>query len=118
MKNKTKSLQAKIIRWVKEAQKKLLLQAWTIQVNFDYDEEGGYMLTTSTPEYLSAVIEVKLEEGIKKSNKQVRQDCYHEMAHVLFAEFSILAGARCVDRKQLVLAEEKLVEVLAKIIAG
>lgn len=117
-KTRQRILRGKIVKWIKEAQNKLLLQAWDVNVDFGYGEKRGYMRTTSTPKYLSAVIEIKLKACSKVPDKQIRRDCYHEMLHALLSEFADLAMSRHATEKQLVLAEEKVVEVLAKIIVS
>jgi hypothetical protein len=117
------SLKKKITRWIAEAQKKLLLQAWTIKIVWKLDEEESgdriaIMSIEHLPEYNEAVVEVFIKNCFQYSDKLVRNACYHEMFHAVLSDYSKLADSRYASKVQLDDAEEKLVSTLAKIIAG
>ena len=117
------SLKKNIQIWINEAQKKLLLKAWTIVITWNLDEKvkvGAITLmsTTSLPYSLEIHITVYLGSCFQCSNKVVRVICYHELCHSLVSEFADLASMRCVSQEQVKGAEEQLVQTLAIIIAG
>lgn len=117
------SLKKKIQRWIEEAQEKLMLEAWTIEITWSLDKKekiGAITLmnTVSLSPHLSAHITVYLGSCFQCSSKHVRRICYHELLHARISAFADLAGARCITKEQLRDTEEELVETLAAIIAG
>lgn len=117
------SLKKKIQKWIEEAQKNLLLQAWTIEIDWELNTKAksgaiSLMSTTCLPHYLSAHLTVHLGSCFQCSDEVVRSTCYHELFHAVLSEFVELASSRSVSKEQLANAEEKLVQTLAKIAVG
>lgn len=105
-----------IDRWIEEAKKKFLLQPWEIGRDWTGDDENSPMGVRCKLEYLEATIVVNLKLCKTFSNNRVRFFCYHEVVHILLWEFADLAKDRCVTLKQLSDAEEKLVQIIARVI--
>jgi len=127
MKRTHATLKRKIKGWVKEAQNKMLLHTWTLEVRFNLtsqnsgDGEGGpttMMNFSGLPEYMNGTICVNIEAISKCPEEEIRLFCYHEVAHAFTLEFATLAGARYLSEQQLAAAQEKFVQTLAKILAS
>lgn len=112
------TLKKNIPIWVAEAQKKMLLQAWTISIVWTGKKEGVSMVVSCEEKYRQAQIEVNLEACKDFNDKKLRFNCYHEMAHILLAEYVALAERRYIAKKQLRATEEQVVEIITRIILG
>ncbi len=118
-----KVLKRKITRYIEEAMGKMLLQRWTIRLEWDLEnvtsQEGMARLLQfqGMSEYMVGVIKVNLEHLSQCSDSTVRLNCFHEVAHALVLDYARLANSRCVTSEQLVRGEETLVQTLAKILA-
>lgn len=110
-------LKKKIRQWVAQAQKRFLLQAWTVFITWTGKDDDTMMTVACTPEYRKATIEVNLKVCTKtRDSNYVRSCCYHEMAHILIKQFVTLAESRYISLKQLADSEEELAEIIAKIV--
>ena len=114
------SLKKKIQMWVNEAQENLLLQMWVIKVDWDFGAKSSDRSMTlatvgSLPEYYDARLTVYLKNCLESSDEEVRHNVYHEVNHLILAEFAHAAVSRCVSREQLKHAEERAVSLMAKV---
>lgn len=104
-----------IQRWLKEAQTRLLLDHWTIIVNWEMKDKDVLMNCSVMNEYRTANIGVNLRVCENAKNTQgwerIKAAAYHELAHVLIWR---LAGVNSPQRRRE--EDEKLAEVIAKIV--
>ena len=115
MEKKEDALKEKIKSWVTAAQKRMFLEAWNITFSWDGKDDNEPLSVTCNVEYRKADIEVNLEVYKTYEDDLIRLNCYHEVAHVLLAEYVALGEERCVTAKQLSSAEEQLAEIIARI---
>jgi hypothetical protein len=67
----------------------------------------------------AGVIEIFMAKelsGFHLTEKDIKKSAKHEMIHALMAEFSYMAGCRCITDSEMTLCEERLTRKLENII--
>ncbi len=116
-----KNIKLKIKKYIKEAQEDMLLQKWSINIDYNGKFEHIAECTKRHREYLRVLITVNLNNILEdcKGNdgdKNLKLHCYHEVAHILTHELEFLATCRYVSEEEIFTERERLSESISKII--
>jgi len=107
-------MERNVKRWVKKAQKEMLLTHWDIKIKFVKElEDNEIAHVRCNSDYNEAYIYFS-DEVLELGKKEVKRACYHEVAHIIIWHLSELAANRFIGKRELLRAVEMATEHIAK----
>jgi len=114
-------LLTEVKKYIREAQKRMRLEHWEINLSIEEESENGWLMSVSVnPDYLQAGITV-YEKNIKKEINlfgilELKKAVYHEISHILTYKLKELATKRYATEDEIQSEYEKLAEHISRII--